>query len=225
MNHSLEHSIEGALRATQHHPDYAAQAEADLAALIEEFRSSGSPPARMNELRARANDVVLMQEKYFRGRVAFLMRLVAYLGERPEQQLDVAEDGCGSGIDLHVIHTLLGQKLNLTGIDINDAALAIAKQRVPAVRYLTDFDDQQYHVIYSDYVSIGDNAPWTIAARGEKCFAALRSPGVVLQQADMEHVQMYRQSFGRKFLHVAQPEFLADIPGRYSCRLYRFEKP
>lgn len=165
-----------------------------------------------------------MQEKYFRARVEFLTRLIQLLGDRPEQTLEVAEDGCGSGVDLHVVQDLLAEKVVLTGIDHNPTSLQRAKLRVPTATVIDDFNEQTYDIIYADFVSIDDNLPWEWNTRGQKNYNALRPKGLVLQNSDMKQIQFYLRFFARMFDRCMQPELLARIESAPDCYLCRFEK-
>lgn len=224
MISDLEASITDALRDIRYHPEFVGEAEARLQAAVERTKGVSDPSQHMPEIRARAIDHVLMQQKYFTGRLQFLLRLIPYLENRPEPRLDVAEDGCGTGIDLHVVQTLLPNKVTLTGIDNSAAALAQAKERVPNVTYQTDFDGGTYDVIYGDFVSIDNNHLWDIAIRGDKTYEALRSPGLVLQNIDMRQLDLYRRAFGQRFQGIFPPELLAEIPDGPNCYFCKFEK-
>ncbi len=224
MPSGLEQTIEATLHETGYHPDCAAEADAELNKLMAAYGEAGQPPEMVPKLKSQANDAVLMQQKYFAGRLKFLTVLVTYLGDRPEDTLAVADDGCGTGADLYVLRKLLGNKLALTGIDKNEASLQKARERVPDVTFGTDLTDNSFEVIYGDFVSIDDNMAWSIAERGAKTMRALRSPGVVLQNADMHRLGMYCQFFGRAFSRIVTPEVLANVPQGPSCYLCRFEK-
>ncbi len=224
MHSDLKGRIEDALRETRYHPDFAKEADHQIKEFIDESKQSGRLESVIEEVRSRTYDSVLMQEKYFPARLEFLTRLISYLGERPEPNLAVAEDGCGTGVDLHVLNVLLADKVTLTGIDKSEASLAIAKRRVPNVRLIPDFDESTFDVIYSDYVSIDGNFIWEIGDRGSKAFYALRSPGIVLQNADMRQLSLYCSFFGQKFSKTIRPELLASIEGGHDAYLCRFEK-
>jgi hypothetical protein len=221
---NVKHEIEQALHAIGYHPDCATKAQEELRAAVDEFQSAGSPASGKNKLWSLACDATLMNGKYFAARLEFLSRLIPLLYDRPEQIVEVAEDGCGSGVDVHVVQTLLKDKVNLTGIDTNEAALARAKSRVPNARFMPDFDGHSFDVIYSDFVSIDTNKIWEVGARGQKTFNALRSHGVVLHNSDMQQLQVYLRFFGQSFSRIFSPELLAEIPEKPSCYLCKFEK-
>ncbi len=221
---SLETHIEECLRSIHYHPTCAELADTHVNELIESAEKTNSVNAMRQEIYARATDAVLMKEKYFGPRVKFLSHLISYLQKRPEQNLAVAEDGCGTGVDLHVVSSLLKNKVSLTGIDTNQAALAIAKSRVPHAEFASDFPGTSFDVIYADYVSIDNNDVWDIAKRGEKSFHALRTPGVVLQNSDMQHLRMHILFFGKKFSKILPPELLGKIENGPDSHLCVFEK-
>lgn len=224
MTSDLEASITDSLRAIRYHPEFANEAEDQMKALVARAKESGNQVALMPELRSLANDAVLMQQKYFTGRLQFLVRLITYLENRPEPSLNVAEDGCGSGVDLHVVQSLLPGKVALTGIDNNTGALARAKARVPNAEFKIDFDGGTYDVIYGDFVSIDQNQIWDYASRGNRVYDSLRRPGVVLHNADMGRMGLYLRFFGQRFQKVMPPELLAEIPDAPNCHFCRFEK-
>lgn len=224
MSSDAQGRIENSLRDIRYHPDFAAEANDQINQLIAKLQETGQLQSRMQEIRSRMYDVVLMTEKYFPARLEFLSRLVPYLEERPESNLAIAEDGCGTGVDLHVLNALLTDKVTLTGIDSNEASLEIARSRVPKARFVSDFQGDSFHIIYSDFVSIDANFVWEVAERGKKNFNALRSPGVVFQNTDMRQLALYCRYFGQKFSKILHPEFLAAIqdgPDSYLCRFER----
>lgn len=224
MSSDLKGRIEDALRETRYHPDFAQEADHQIKAFVEQSKQSGRLESVIEEVRSRTYDSILMGEKYFPARLEFLTRLISYLGERPESNLAVADDGCGTGVDLHVLNALLADKVMLTGIDKNEASLAIARSRVPNVQFMPSFDGSTFDVIYSDYASFDGNFIWEIGDRGKKAFNALRSPGVVLQNADMGQLGLYCSFFGQKFSKTVRPELLAKIEGGPDAYLCRFEK-
>jgi SAM-dependent methyltransferase len=221
----LKGKIESSLRTIGYHPECVSRADAELAETLDRFKRAGSPAGMKNEVWSLAYDATLMKEQYFPGRLEFLSRLITLLGEQPEANLAVAEDGCGTGVDLHVLNTLLGEKVSLTGIDINEASLAKARVRVPHATLIPDFNGDTYQVIYADYVSIDSNMIWEVRTRGERNFAALRSPGIVLHNSDIRQLELYLRLFGQKFSRILPPEFLAAVPPRGpDCYLCKFEK-
>jgi SAM-dependent methyltransferase len=224
MPSDLKGRIEDSLRDIRYHPEFSSEADGQLKAFVEKCQESGQLQSMMQEIRCRANDAVLMRETFFPARLEFLSRLLSYLGERPEAHLSVAEDGCGTGVDLYVLDALLKDKLTLTGIDKSESALAIARNRVPRARFLPDFDGASYDLIYSDFVAIDGNLVWEIGERGKKNFDALCSPGIVLQNADMKLLRLYCTFFGQRFSKIVSPELLAEIPNGPDCYLCRFEK-
>ncbi len=221
---NLKDRVENSLREIRYHPDFANEAEHELKSMIERLNQAGSYELMKSEVYSYAYDAILMREKFFRGRLEFLSRLITLLGERPEKKLEVAEDGCGSGIDLHVVNTLLTDKVSLTGIDKNPASLVRARKRVPNAKLFPDFNNDTYDVIYADFVHIDDNFIWEIAARGERNFSSLRSPGIVLQNVDMRNLDLYIDYFRCQFSQVIPPELLAKIDSGPDCYLCRFEK-
>jgi len=225
MSNSLEKTIEDCLSKTGYHPDLAANAKEKAEAYIRSLKPTpDAVQANMEKLRSMMNDAVLMEQKYFAPRVKFLSGLVHNLDKRPESHLDVADDGCGTGVDLYVLNNLLGNKLSLTGIDINDTSLSAAHERVPDAKFQKDFNDATFDVIYSDFFSIGQNSIFEIIPRGAKAFNALRSPGVVLQNADMGKISLFCNAFGQRFSRIIQPELLGRVENKPDCYLYRYEK-
>lgn len=219
----LKRAVEDALAATRYHPDYADEMQRVFQEALAQYRAAPSPG---NEARARsfAYDATLMREKFFRGRLEFLTRLIGILGERPEERLAVAEDGCGSGTDLHVVGSMLKEKVALTGIDKNAVSLGRARERAPGVRLLSDFDGSTFHCVYSDFVSIDESIVWQVGERGDRTFDALRSPGLALHNADMGRLDLHLRFFGRKFARILPTELLAEVEDGPDCRLCRFEK-
>lgn len=219
--------IEDCLLSTGYHPSCAESLEEKTDNLLASLRSNTSREAveaGLQQVRSLYNDIVLMKGKYFSARVNFLSRLVQYLETRPEENIKVADYGCGTGVDLYVLNTLIGHKLSLTGIEINESSLSIARQRTPNMRFSKDFSDGPFDVIYSDFYSLGDNNVCRIATSGSKNFDALRSPGVVFHNADMAQMSLYLRFFGASFSRIITPELLAEIDGAPNSYFCRFEK-
>lgn len=224
MSPSLKSRIEGSLKELRYHPDFADEADDALQAAIERFKEAGQPDSMKDELYSFAYDSTLMGEKYFPGRLEFLSRLITLLGERSDSKLSVAEDGCGSGVDLYVVDAILGDNVELTGVDKSKAALSRAKERVPNVTLSQNLSGNAFDVIYSDFPSIDKNMIWEIAGRGAINFNALRSPGIIVHNADTSPIGLYCRLFGSKFSKIISPELLTEVSGNHDCYLCRFEK-
>ncbi len=223
MAPNLKDRVESSLHEIRYHPDFAIQAQKELVEMAKRHKETGSSSMK-NDLRSYAIDAILMQETYFRSRLEFLSRLVETLGERSETTLEIADDGCGSGVDLHVLNALLAKKVSLTGIDKDPISLERARLRVPNAKFMADFNEATYDVIYADYVSPDDNLMFQVGTRGEKNFNALRASGIVLQNVDMIQLGLYLRLFGRKFARVLPAELLATVNSGPDCYLCRFEK-
>jgi SAM-dependent methyltransferase len=226
MSAELRNAVESSLYETGFHPERAAAADEAANELMAKLKAEPSEVvnANMERVRRMFTDVVLMQPKYFAPRVKFLSTLVTHLGERTEPTVRVADDGCGTGADLYVLRTLLRGKVALTGVDINDDALSVARQRVPDAAFGKSLGNDAFDVIYSDFFSPGPLGFYALPERSEKTFAALRSPGTAFHHADMGLPQEYCTIFGAKFDRIAQPELMGRVGDNHSCYLFRYEK-
>lgn len=226
MSAELRNAVEDSLHETGFHPERAAAADEAANEFLAKLKAEPSEVinANMERVRRMFVDAVLMQPKYFAPRVKFLSTLVKHLGERTEPTVRVADDGCGTGTDLYVLRSLLGEKVALTGVDINEDALSVARQRVPDAAYANAFGDETFDVIYSDFFSPGPLGYYALPERSSKTLAALRSPGTVFHHADMGLPREYFAIFGAKFDRVAQPELMGHVGDNHSCYLFRYEK-
>lgn len=223
----MKQRIEDALYETGYHPEFAQAANEELERQREAFTEAGQPKNMTPALQSQRMVAVLMQQKYFAPRLKFLAGLVSHVEQLPSPHVDIAEDGCGTGMDLYVLQKLLGEKVRLTGIDINEAALDKARQRVPQATLATAFAadaNEAYDVVYADYVSIDDNSVQALSKRGREAHRVLRPGGTVLHNADMLFPHLYRIAFGAQFSRTLPSKLLDHIQGGPSSYLFRYEK-
>lgn len=192
--------------------------EIDLKTLLRD----GHPVAR--EYWRNAYDALLMDRNHFAARVKFLERVVHYVQSREGRQ-EVLDDGCGSGIDLYCLSRILGDKVRLVGIDLNEASIELAQARNPGVTILSEPDGTQFDFIYSDFYALMEETPAAHQVKIMQYVNGLKEGGHVLQNSDFsgqsEHI--FSTMMVEHFILIRK-ELLALIPGGPGCYFYDWIK-
>lgn len=231
---TLRDTIVGLLRETGYHPDFAAQAQEQARRLVEVLVRENNERtvdvarlAREGNLRAaRARQLsydALLMGDYFDARVRFLEQVVLNVSEL-RSPVRVADDGCGSGVDIYCLRHILPEEVTLIGIDPNETALTEARRRNEGITFYPSLNGQNFDAIYSDFFDVGSNLLHEVAEKGREYVRALHSGGMLLQNVDQTDA-------GRRLLinvmsgmELVREELLARIAGGPDCYLLVWRK-
>jgi len=234
MSRTVRDTIIGLLKEIRYHPEFSDDSVAEARKLIEnlvgenegrqidiaKLAKLGDPKA--GKIRQMMYDSLLMED-YFYARVRFLERLIGYLAT-VKSALRIADDGCGSGVDIYCLTHILPEMFTIFGIDPSEAALEVARARNTATTFFKSLAGQQFDLIYTDFFDVGHNLLSEVAQKGEEYVKALTSKGVLVQNVDQDDSSRRLLIGTMKGLRLRREELLSEIPNNPDCYLLVWEK-
>ncbi len=235
----LTQQIERLLRELHFHPDFEDERQQHLDELAAEFgkthkggarevftlRDQGDPEA--NRIWQVGYELSLSRD-YYPARVRFLEELVPSIRGSPNTRPRVADDGCGAGVDLYCLRHILGDQVELIGVEPNRFAQGLCGERNPGIELMENLEGgQPSDIVYCDFVSWGRNNMGVsdiLDKRGE-WHRALNSGGLLIQNVDFPDWQrgIYEDLVSRTF-NLERDELIQDVADNHNCHLIMFKK-
>lgn len=235
MNLTLRDRLTALFREVRYHPDFAHEkresAKRLVKGLVKENKGRAVDISRLalegnekaNEIKQLIFDSLLMGD-YLEARIRFLEHVIACVSEKGPE-LKIADDGCGSGVDIYCLRQILSGEVTIVGIDPNEGALAMARSRNECINFYTSLSGKLFDIIYSDFFDIGKNLLEDIYRKGREYARALCPGGMLIQNIDQDDSSrglLISMMGGR--LKLLREELIGEIPNHPDCYLLVWQK-
>ena len=228
--------IELSLKEIGFHPNFLAERENEFETIQTEFIKSVNGNTKeffklMSAGNREANLVwttgteMSLLQSYYPARVTFLSELVKYISGLSIAKPRIADDGCGTGVDIYCLNKIFGNKVELIGFDPNIFALEKADARSPKIDFQKRLNGL-FDVVYSNFV-YWDNgmSASDIAAKREEWSLALKNVGLLIQNIDFDKYERdaYTYILSQSF-KLIRDERIQEVKDNKDCHILVFEK-
>jgi len=230
--------VEARLKQLRFHPDFLRERNEEVINLTREFIESGGKREEIHKLRGQGHveasrlwqacsEYALIKDTY-PARVRFLSELLKYIGGVTKDRPKVADDGCGGGVDLFCLTHILGDAVELVGVDPDGFALNVARDRNPGLELRESLGDAgKFDLVYCDFVDWGRGrmTEYDVDGKRDEWSAALAEGGLLIQNVDFPDWQRetYKDIISTSF-NPLRDELIQTIPEFEDCHLIVFEK-